>query len=178
MVQNRTALTSTGTKSAVKTCSARNVVERIRISTVAAHYSTNGHMKIKPGPATRLNLPKRNTTERSRPRTTCERLNCGNDMAFQTFPPKLALKTKRISFHSRHPARKRKRTHPIQGAPSYRVLLLDLLRSRLLRCRLFRSYLLGSSLLCRCLLTGRLGLLGRGLLLRLDLLARAAEVRA
>ena len=33
-------------------------------------YSTNGHMKIKPGPATRLNLPKRNTTERSHSRTT------------------------------------------------------------------------------------------------------------
>ena len=47
------------------------------------------------------------------------------------------------------------------------------LRGGFLCCGLFRS-----RLLCRRFFARRLRLLGRGLLLRLDLLARAAEVRA
>ena len=60
--QNSTAFTSSGTRSAVRVSSAPNVVARTRVSTRMVFCSMTGNVQNRPGPDTRLNVPKRSTT--------------------------------------------------------------------------------------------------------------------
>ena len=60
--QNSTAFTSSGTRSAVRVSSAPKVVARTRVSTRMVFCSMTGNVQNRPGPDTRLNVPKRSTT--------------------------------------------------------------------------------------------------------------------
>ena len=105
IIQNSTASTSSGTRSLVSASSAPKGVAVVRWSTRSVLNSMSGMLKKMPGPARRLNRPRRMITARSHSRHTWTEDSTPSPTMSATAMP-TRLKPPATAYHSASTARK------------------------------------------------------------------------